>query len=189
MMKKLIAASCLLFTSLSSQAGIIYEWHGVSRVSPSMVEMHIEFDESVVASGSFNLNFGRGHVQIAPGSGLIAFTFNQFSYFSDVLSGTFDESSYFNMNVGFSNGYLTGQISGLDISTRFNMATSGDKNFTIFNTDSDFGMGDCAGPTGIVCNGGTGFIRDTEIPEPVSIGLLGLAAFAGIAARRRKIIN
>lgn len=190
-LKFLLAATALFFTSLASHAGIIYEWKGVKKESPSVFSMSMEFDEATVRSGSFSLRVESGVMQVRPNSGLIAFRLQHSSYRpqTDVFNHCFD-FGYFYMDVDFIEGkFLVGSIQFFDFQTQLNMATGFDgardnRIFTIYDTNADYGMGDCAGPSGVKCWGGTGHIR--EVPEPASIVLLAIGALTAYAVRRRR---
>lgn len=186
-----IIAAVLSFTSLSSHAGIIYEWKPVKKEAPSWFGMRIEFDEATVASGSFSFSVGPGDPQPQLGSGLIAFCTPYSCYRPQ--SDPFNHGmgfGYLNMSVNFVEGkFLAGSIQYHDWQSTLNLATGlngsdNDRLFTIYDTNADYGMGDCGGPTGITCSGGTGHLR--QVPEPAPIALLGLGALVAVGARRRQ---
>ena len=188
--KHLLAMAALFLVSLASQAGIIYEWHGVKKQSPSDFSMYLEFDEATVASGSFSLQIGANDDQTRPDSGLIRFCppYACFSPRTEPFNFGMD-FGYFDMNVSFlQNKFLVGGIRFFDFQAQIDMGapSMGPQAylFTITSAMADYDMGDCAGSQGL-CSGGTGHIRQRQIPEPSSIALLGLGAFAAFSIRRR----
>jgi hypothetical protein len=189
--KSLFTAS-LLLTSLSSQAGIVYEWHGIKKESPSEFSMTIEFDEATVRIGGFSLHVAPGDMIVRPDSGLIAFDSMYTAYYPRLqpFNSGYD-FGYFDMDVNFEGKFLTGSIRMYDFQARLNLATGindvGNSHlFTIYDTDADYTMGDCAGSTGIPCWGGTGYL--SEVPEPASTLLFGIGALTAYGVRRRRIV-
>jgi hypothetical protein len=187
--KSMFVAGVLLLTSLAGHAGVIYEWQPVNKTSPSHFAMRIEFDEATVKSGSFSLRILPGDTHIRPDSGLLRFELLHTTY--QPRKQLFNEGmnfGFFDMDVEFVDGkFLTGAIRYSDFQTELSMASdpagASKRLFTIDRANADYGMGDCGGPTGIVCAGGTGHIR--RIPEPGTIALLALGLL-GVAGIRRR---
>lgn len=186
--KKLIAAAALCLTSLSSQAGVIYEWQPVDGESSRGFSLRMEFDESVVLSGSINQTIFDWPTN--PNSPLISMKMGLNGY-----------SEYFNFSprtdpAGFSNsvalsltfgsdGLLRGSIQQQDSQGLVRLGSDG-AIFTLINSSNDnpalscptpfsFGVSDMCGARGVI----------REVPEPGSFALLGLG-FAGVAAARRR---
>lgn len=189
-MKHFLALVALVCTALTSHAGIIYEWQGINKKSPSQFSMSMEFDEATVRSGSFSLhiNADRDLQTPQPNSGLIDFSlpYSSFRPRIDPFNHGM-QFGWFYMDVRFEGRFLTGSIVMLDFIAELNMSTNSgspnDHRFTIQSANADYGMGDCGGPTGIVCSGGTGHIR--QVSEPAPVALFGLAAVAAFAVRTR----
>lgn len=195
-LKFLLAAIALSFTAQSSQAGVVYKWQGVKKSSPSMFSLTIEFDEATVRGGSYSVQIDSAERKMYNDTGLLSFTTPHYIYNAQTeLFNHGMDFGYLNIDVAFINGkFMTGSIRMFDFQTRLNMTTSfEDSNdyrlFTIYDTDADYGMGDCAGPTAITCWGGTGHMRQVpvQIPEPTSIMLLAIGTLSAYSIRRRRV--
>lgn len=187
-LKSTIATAVLAFTSVSSQAGVVYEWVEVENNMPiGPVYMRIEIAEQVVRSGSFTLAVDPGESSI-PKTGLISFWYRHM--YAAPGSWIPADVGYLYMDLQFvhNNFFMTGSIRGQDWMVRMHASSGTFENpdpllWRINNTDHDPGTPCYLEPNGF-CEGATGYFR--QVPEPASAALFGLGMVGVVAARRRK---
>lgn len=189
--KSFVLAAVLSLACAASHAGIIYEWQGVKKQSPSEFSLLLEFDEATVKSGHFSLHIENGFNHVRPDSGLLFFhtPHGGYSPRKQVFAESMPYEAFLHIDVTFDGGrFLYGEIRLFDFQTELQMSSTGPGSlWTILSANADYGMGDCAGPTGIICSGGTGHVRRiTPIPEPATFGLLAVGALASLVAGRRR---
>lgn len=193
--KSILSVAVLLLASVSAQAGVIYEWKPVKKQSPSHFVMKLEFDDATVKNGFFSLHIDgeTDNTETRPDSGLLGFylPYTNYQPRTELFNHGMD-FGFLHMDVQFVEGkFLSGSIRYFDFQTQLNMASDLQGNpgplFEISEANADYEMGDCAGPTGIICSGGTGYLR--QVPEPGTVGLLGLGLLAAYTVRRRKRVH
>lgn len=186
-LKRTIAALGLAVASTASHAGVLYQWVSVKNDMPMRDPfIQIEIEESVVRSGSFQLNLPMG-TQTIPNTGLHRFRYLD-TYAPDAWFPT--QYGYLNINLHFveNNFYAIGSISYMDFSSQLSTSTASAGAdallWTIHMTKGDSILGCDFYTTEKYCSGATGYFR--QVPEPASITLLGAGALAVLATRRRK---
>lgn len=190
--KSLVLASSLCLASISSQAGVVYEWRPLNGELPQHVTLRMEFSNAAVASGQLNFQVPLYDWEESyPDAGLLSIYFStpgvapmsyrpteeQFRY----GLGTLDLDLTFN-----SGGFLSGRIYANDAHSHFRMNSQGSL-FTILDARSDEDMsGAGCGENWEICNGATGQLQRVDMPEPGSVALLGIGMLAALRFRRRK---
>jgi hypothetical protein len=181
--KTLVAATALCVTSLSTQAGVVYEWQSVNSANPTPFKLHIEFDDDVVRSESISETiWGTGMVN--PTSSLISLEVGPFYYAPRTRPMFIWEDVELSLTFG-SDGLLRGRMALTNSQGHLWLASQGDI-FTVTAADNDSSTFHCPIDAPHPCFGAAGVIR--QVPEPGSLSLIGLgiAVFAGLRRRRAK---
>jgi hypothetical protein len=192
-------AAAALSVPLAGHAGVIYEWRALGGGTPEDISLRLEFSQQAVDSGAFS--FQLPYLDAAtsyPDSGLVSLHYS-FPGSSQPMQYRPQEERFrgglgmLDMALRFEpGGYLSGWIRANDQNSDFSIGSSGTV-FTFLRADSDQGMpgAGCGWTTGVACFGATGYLQALsqgvrrEVPEPRTLGLLGLGAFGLFAARRR----
>lgn len=200
--RSLLAGISCLFISLTSQAGVMYEWRPLNDETPRDISLRMEFSDAAVQSGAldFSVPF-MDWTASYPDAGLLSF------YYTFPGLGTpmayQPRSEQFNMGLGAldisvrfdAGGYLSGWIRANDGRNHIELASQG-MVFTVLGADSDQGMpgSGCGWTTPVPCGGATGEMRQMvqvkgqearQVPEPVSLALFAAGGLAAWGARRK----
>lgn len=182
--KTLVTAAVLSLVSLTSHAGVIYEFQSIEEKSRNM-HVRMEFENSVIVDGHFSL-YAQG--MSAFNKGLISL-----SVYGIGVGASFSHPSFWldqanlRVNVGFNpGGFLSGGFYINDGFTEISMTNTSNRFWEVTGVRSDYtsSMTWC-GFNSPACDLGRGMVRRTDVPEPSSIALFGLGLAAAVGIRRR----
>jgi len=189
--KSLVLASSLFLASISSQAGVVYEWRALNGELPRHVTLRMEFSKAAVASGQLNFQVPLYDWEESyPDAGLLSIYFSTPGVAPISYRPTEEQFRYglgiLDLDLTFgSDGLLRGRIYANDAHSHFRMNSQGSL-FTILDARSDEDMGGAGcGENWEICNGATGQLQRVDVPEPGSIALLGIGLAAAVGFRRK----
>lgn len=190
----------LLLTCSQVHAGVIYSWHqsdGAPEALPKGMFLEIEFSDAAVAAGSVHYVLGACGLpelcEADPASPVLRFLFDgvtpPISYAP--ASAAMNPFATLAVSVRFeADGYLSGYIAANDGTSQFVAGSKGGTLFSVDGVRSDFPFGGGCDLWGDDCRGATGYLRAkapvSEVPEPNSPVLLGIAMLGLMAASRRR---
>ncbi|WP_288379997.1 PEP-CTERM sorting domain-containing protein [uncultured Massilia sp.] len=193
--KSLVLASALCLASISSQAGVLYEWRPLNEKLPQHVTFRMEFTTAAVNSGKLNFKVPMGDWEESyPDAGLLSIYFSTPGVSPISYKPREERFRYglgsLDLNLTFgSDGFLSGRIYANDANSHFGMSSQGSL-FTILDARSDQDMGGAGcGENWEICNGATGQLQRVDIPEPGSVALLGIGLLAAAGLRRKVLKN
>lgn len=195
----LVAAAACLLVPLAGHAGVIYQWRPLDGNPPLDFNLRLEFTQQAIDSGSFSFQLLYMDSSTSyPDSGLLSLQYS-FPGLSMPMDYRPREGQFRNgqgtldMELSFEpGGFLSGWIRANDQNSHFILQSSGSL-FTVLDANSEEGMAGagCGWTMGIPCSGATGYLEALQqrtarqVPEPHTLGLLGLGVLGLLGARRR----